>query len=156
MLKIANNKIETLAEVKTLQGLEQLKIIDLQDNTVASVDNYRDTIFEAFPDLDVLDGKYKNGEVYESESDDDFYGEEGEFDQEEQEKILEQLDEETRKRLDEGKLSAEEMEALGLIPEMFMNEEYGEEEVEEGDDGEEKKDDEKKDAWTERCAPQKT
>jgi hypothetical protein len=114
---------------------------------VASVDNYRDAIFETFADLDVLDGKYKNGEVYESESDDEYYGEEGEFDQEEQEKILEQLDEETRKRLDEGKLSAEEMEALGLIPEMFMAEEYGEEEVEEAEEGaDEKKDEEKKDA----------
>lgn len=50
------------------------------------------------------------------------------------------------------------MEALGLIPEMFMAEEYGEEEVEEGDDGadEKKEGDEKKDAWTESCAPRKT
>ena len=144
MLKIAKNKIDTLDEVKSLSGLAELKILDLLDNKVTEAENYRETIFEAIPTLDVLDGKFKNGEVYESDSDDEFYGEEGEMDLEEQEKILEQLDEETRKRLDEGKLSAEEMEALGLMPEMFMNEEYGEEEIEEGDDaaeGEEEKDD---------------
>lgn len=144
MLKIAKNKIDTLDEVKSLSGLAELKILDLLDNKVTEAENYRETIFEAIPTLDVLDGKFKNGEVYESDSDDEFYGEEGEMDLEEQEKILDQLDEETRKRLDEGKLSAEEMEALGLMPEMFMNEEYGEEEIEEGDDaaeGEEEKDD---------------
>ena len=83
VLKIANNKVETLDEVKTLSSLDKLKILDLQDNSVTSAENYRDTVFEALPTLDVLDGKFKNGEVYESESDDDFYGEEGEFDQEE-------------------------------------------------------------------------
>lgn len=135
VLKIANNKIASLDEVKVLAGLKDLKILDLQDNPVTSKDDYRDTVYKTIESLEVLDGKYKSGDVYESESEDEFlFDEEGEADLEEQDKILEQLDEETKKRLEEGKMTAEEMEALGLRADLFMNEEYGEEEQEEAED----------------------
>ena len=102
------------------------------------MDNYRETLFKTFPKLEVLDGTNKDDEdVLSDDDDEDAYGEEGEFelDDEEDGKILAQLDEDTRKRLQEGKMTEEELEALGLggLGGFPDDAEYGEEEVDEGD-----------------------
>ena len=99
-------------------------------NEVCKADNYRDKVFEMLPSLEVLDGEDKDGKFIESEDDDDDYGEEGELDMDDD--ILAQLDDDTRKRLQEGKIGPDELEALGLPPSMFlMGDEGGEDEQDE-------------------------
>ena len=78
------------------------------------------------PTLEVLDCQDKEGEFVESDEDDEDYGEEGELDLEDD--LLAQLDEETKQRLREGKMSAEELEALGLDPGLLDADEGEEEE----------------------------
>jgi hypothetical protein len=53
--------------------------LDLSDNEVCKIENYRDLIYGALPNLEVLDGKDKEGGSYISFDGED-YGEEGEFD----------------------------------------------------------------------------
>ena len=93
-------------------------------------------MFKTIPKLEVLDGTDKNDEdVLSDDDDEDIYGEEGEFELDEDEKILAQLDDDTRKRLQEGKMTEEELEALGLggLGDFPDGAEYGEEEVDEQD-----------------------
>ena len=86
----------------------------------------------------MLDGTDINGEDVLTDDDDDEYGEEGEydFDDEEDDKILAQLDDDTRKRLQEGKMTEEELEALGLggLGGLPDDAEYGEEELDDKDE----------------------
>ena len=113
--------------------------LDLTGNAVQQVENYRDTLFKTLPKLEVLDRTDKNDEdVLSDDDDEDIYGEEGEFelDDDEDDKILAQLDDDTRKRLQEGKMTEEELEALGLggLGGFPDDAEYGEEEVDEKDE----------------------
>ena len=77
VLKIGNNKIQTIDEVKQLAGLTELIQLDIQHNPITNVDNYRQQILDAFPKLEVLDGKDRDGGDFSSNED---YGEEGEMD----------------------------------------------------------------------------
>lgn len=142
ILKLCNNKIDTLEQVKLLVDIVGLVKLDLTGNKVCDVDNYRQSVFEAFPKLEALDGTDKNDQPVESEDDsdeDDLYGdEEGELENDE---LLGQLDEDTRKRLMEGKMTAEELEALGVGEDDFFPEEFGEDELDEdAEEGDESKD----------------
>lgn len=51
--------------------------LDIDENPIAKIDDYRNKVYETLPNLSVLDGKNKDGESVYSEED---YGEEGEFD----------------------------------------------------------------------------
>ena len=51
--------------------------LDIDENPIAKVEDYRTKVYAALPNLNVLDGKNKDGESVYSEED---YGEEGEFD----------------------------------------------------------------------------
>ena len=127
MLKLCNNKIDTLEEIKCLTGLKSLLKLDLTGNKVCEEEDYTKKVFEMLPSLEVLDMQDKQGEFVESDEDDDEYGEEGEGELDED--LLAQLDEETKKRLREGNIAPEELEALGLPPEMlglFADDEEGE------------------------------
>jgi hypothetical protein len=67
--------------------------LSLEGNPIASKPDYREKVFEIFPELEVLDGTDRDGNVIESVEDDESdYGEEGE---------AEEMSEETRKRLQE-------------------------------------------------------
>ena len=92
-----------------------------------------------FPTMEVLDCQNAEGDFVESEEDDEDYGEEGELDLEDD--LLAQLDEDTKQRLRDGKMTEEELEALGLDPALLDADEGEEEEQSEvnGDAGEEKK-----------------
>ena len=140
VLKLCNNKIDTLDELKCLKDLKALLKLDLTGNKVCEVENYTEKVFEMLPTLEVLDCQDKEGEFVESDDDDEDYGEEGELDLEDD--LLAQLDEDTKQRLRDGKMNAEELEALGLDPALLDADEGEEEEqseaVEEGE-GEEKK-----------------
>lgn len=50
--------------------------LDIDENPIAKIDDYRTKVYEALPNLNVLDGKNKDGESIYSEED---YGEEGEL-----------------------------------------------------------------------------
>ena len=77
VLKLSNNKILSIAEIKKLVPCEGLIHLDLENNEITKITDYRETIFKTLPQLQVLDGKDdQNMSVY---TDDD-YGEEGELD----------------------------------------------------------------------------
>lgn len=96
VLRLANNKIASMDDIKGLSELKNLSNLDLVENPVCSTEDYkREAIFDAIPSLVVLDFVYKNGEEY--ESDDDDYDEElllGEGGEDEMEQLKASLTEE--------------------------------------------------------------
>lgn len=77
----------------SIQSTILLGNLSLEGNPIASKPDYREKVFEIFPELEVLDGTDRDGNVIESVEDDESdYGEEGE---------AEEMSEETRKRLQE-------------------------------------------------------
>lgn len=128
ILKLSNNRISTVDQVKALTSLEKIIHLDLSDNEVCNVDGYRDKIYEALPNLQILDGKTRDGESMMSFEGDEDYGEEGEFDAENDlrmQEIIDKLDPETRKRFEDGEIGIEDLKGLGLIPDDFDLESYG-------------------------------
>lgn len=79
VLKLANNKIKALEDIKTLSSFKSLKNLDLGENEVTKIDDYRKKIYGLLPQLEILDGHDKDNQSVESS--DDEYGEEGEYDQ---------------------------------------------------------------------------
>lgn len=149
-LKACNNKISNISEVLALvKGLPKLMTIDLSDNEVCKVDDYRKQVFEANKSLEVLDGTNQDGEEADDFTDDEDYGEEGEFEmleKEMQEEILKKLDPEMKQRYLNGELGFKELAAMGLIDgdlgeegEFDLDDEYGDEEGEEDKEEGEKK-----------------
>lgn len=80
VLKLANNKISNLDDLKTLTSFKSLKNLDLVENPVTKIEDYRNKIFRLLPQLEVLDGRNTDNQSVQS-SEEDEYGEEGEFDQ---------------------------------------------------------------------------
>jgi len=60
--------------VKVLKEIEGLLKLDLSGNDVCKLDDYRDSIFKAVPQLECLDGKDKDDQSVETEDDEDDYG----------------------------------------------------------------------------------
>lgn len=112
MLRLANNKIASVEDVKSLGALKSLANLDLVENPVCSSEEYkRDAIFDAIPSLEVLDFVCKNGDEY--ESDDEDYDEElflGEGGEDEMEQLKAQLTEE----------QLEELKKQGITPEEYI------------------------------------
>lgn len=84
-------------DISQLQAIQSLTIcnLSLSENPISETDGYREKMFELFADLQILDGKDKEG--VEQESLDGSI----EDDDEEGEGELEELDEETIKKLRE-------------------------------------------------------
>ena len=128
VLKLSNNKISSIDHVKLLAGLDKMIHLDLSNNEVCQLDGYRDKVYEALPNLQILDGKTRDGESYLSLDGEEDYGEEGEFDTENDlrmQEIIEKLDPETRKRFEDGEIGIEDLKGLGLIPDDFDIDSYG-------------------------------
>ena len=51
ILKICNNKINTLEQVKKLKDLDKLIKLDLSGNEVCEVENYREKVFDDLKNL---------------------------------------------------------------------------------------------------------
>ena len=76
-LKVSGNKISNLDDILCLKDFKNLSQLDIDENKITEIEDYRNKVYEALPNLHVLDGKNKDGESIYSEED---YGEEGEFD----------------------------------------------------------------------------
>lgn len=56
ILNLSGNKIKDFEELKPLCKLENLEILDLFNNEVTQIENYRDSVFSLIPSLKYLDG----------------------------------------------------------------------------------------------------
>ena len=83
-LRIANNYIKNLDEIKCLEKLSELAYIDLTECPITKMEKYREKLFEIFKKLKILDGADKDGKEQEDDNDDD---EEDELDEEDKEFI---------------------------------------------------------------------
>ena len=70
-LRIANNNINNFDEIKCLENLPELTLLDFTDSAITKSKNYREEIFKNFKKLKVLDGIDKNGNVVEDEDEDE-------------------------------------------------------------------------------------
>ena len=127
-LRIANNNIKNIDEIKSLESLSELTYIDLTDSPVTNKENYREKLFNIFKKLKYLDGVDKDGKVCEEEEDDN----------EEEEEELE-LDEDDNKFIDDEKREGAENE-----DELEEAEDDLEDNEEERDEEDEKEEDNKK------------
>jgi Leucine-rich repeat (LRR) protein len=51
ILKLSNNQIKTIDEIKTLISCKSLESLDLTNNPVSEIENYQTLVREALPDL---------------------------------------------------------------------------------------------------------
>ena len=51
VLKISNNKIRTIEQVKSLAPCSELTNLDLGDNDVCKIEDYRDLVYKALPNV---------------------------------------------------------------------------------------------------------
>jgi Ran GTPase-activating protein (RanGAP) involved in mRNA processing and transport len=93
-LKLANNKIAKLEDLKPLIDLKNLKNLDLQGNPCQKLADYRKYVLDIMPGLEVLDSFDRQGKEVVSDDSSD-YGEEGEEE-------MEEMDEEEEKKMIEG------------------------------------------------------
>jgi acidic leucine-rich nuclear phosphoprotein 32 family protein A/C/D len=69
-LNLCGNLIETIDDIKILTGVKSLLTLDLYENKVTQVPNYREEVFKLMPSLRYLDGYDANNEEIEvSEAD---------------------------------------------------------------------------------------
>jgi len=134
-LKVSGNQISKLEDIAVLKDFEHLMHLDIDENPIAKIEDYRNKIYAALPNLNVLDGKNKDGESIYSEED---YGDEGgedDFDNDFEER-LNNLTEDQREKLRTGELTQEDLKGMGLGGIGESSEiEYDEEGEEEQDDG---------------------
>ena len=60
ILKICNNKINTMDQINKLKDLGSLIKLDLSGNEICKIDKYREQVFESLTQLQCLDGKDKD------------------------------------------------------------------------------------------------
>ena len=140
-LKICNNKIKSIEKVIEFIGkMKQLTKLDLSGNPVTQEDDYNKKVLAAMrkntSDAEerlILDGHDEDMiSVSDDSEDDDEADEEGELEMMENE-LLKGMDPEIRKKFENGELSLEELEKMGIAN--FGD--YGEEgEIEQYDDEE--------------------
>ena len=65
-MRLSNNLISKIEDIKCLNKLD-ISYLDLNSNPITHIDNYRDNVFKIFPNLNVLDGIDKDGQIVESE-----------------------------------------------------------------------------------------
>lgn len=98
VLKISNNGIKTMEEIKELAKCEKLESLDISNNPLCSTEGYTDKVRELLPSLDVLDGFNKEGAEVVSEDE----SEEGDEDEEEGDDDEEAASEEGEEEGEEG------------------------------------------------------
>jgi len=141
-LKLGNNKIAIVEELKCLASMSKLKNLDLEGNPVQDTPEYKpEDIFAMIPSLEVLDMKTKDGEDAPDSEEEDDYGEEGEEEMDEAERVAllkEHLSDKQKAKLEAAGVSIQDYLA-GNGPDLtdedfddYDDEEAGEEEDDEG------------------------
>ncbi|XP_049293121.1 acidic leucine-rich nuclear phosphoprotein 32 family member A isoform X3 [Anopheles funestus] len=77
-LNLSGNRIKDFDELQPLKDLENLEVLDLFNNQVTLIENYREKLFQLIPSLNYLDGFDK--EYVEAPSDEEDMAEEEEAD----------------------------------------------------------------------------
>ena len=132
-------KLSLILTLQLQKGLKELSNLDLRENPITEQDDYKKSVFDMFPQLEVLDGLDKeDNEVLSEEDEEDEYGEEEYGDEEGEGDFIEKdkLDPEVRKQLREqypngapdGEEEEEEYDEEGEGEEYDDEEEYGDEE----------------------------
>lgn len=148
---MANNQINDLKSLEAIKCLTELRNLDLIENKVTNEPDYREKVFDMFPELQVLDQLNKEGDEVLSVDDEDDYGEEGEEDDDDDGYNMQNLTEEQKAKL---RGQGVDMEKYMLGEDSDLEGEYGEEELSEGGYGDEEgnspKDDEDEGAGEKR------
>lgn len=80
---------------------------------MCDLEDYRDKVFDDFTNLQCLDGKDRDNQSIESDDDDEYGGESGEFDKDDDiaipDDVLERLDPEIREKYKNGEISKHEL-----------------------------------------------
>lgn len=148
MLKLTNNYITSLTEIKKLEPLHiSLYQLELLGNPLCETNMYMQRVFKALPELDILDGVDRDGNEVMSDEDDvnedmdlDDYGDE-------QDMIADGVMDEKKKRKGGGEdLSGRNLGRGGGMSGKFDNDDAEDDDDEDdGEDDEEKDDDEDED-----------
>lgn len=133
-LKIGNNKLKSLEKVLAfVSKMKQLTKLDLAGNDVCEQEDYREKVVAAMQknttdpeERIILDGHDEDNISVSDDSEDDEEGdEEGEIEMMDHE-LIKNMDPETRRRFENGELSLEELEKMGIAT-FDEGEDYGEE-----------------------------
>lgn len=135
-LNLSGNKIKDLDTLQPLKEFKNLKNLDLFNNEVTNLDNYREKVFSLIPSLRCLDGfDTDDCEVDDSEGEDDeVNGNEdgdGDANEEDSEEVSDEEDEED---FDDGGVGLEAVYKDGLEDESDEDDFLCDEEEEEDDD----------------------
>ncbi|XP_065226685.1 acidic leucine-rich nuclear phosphoprotein 32 family member A-like [Planococcus citri] len=104
-LNLSGNKIKDLESLEPLKECKNLKILEICSNEAASIENYREKLFNLIPQLKIVDGYNANQESDDSEVDEEEIngnGEEVSFDGEDDDDDDEDGDEEGADEEDDG------------------------------------------------------
>ncbi len=63
-IRLANNKIDSIEDIKVLTRFKNLEILELEECPITKYPKYRERIFEILPDLLCLDNFTKDGQPY--------------------------------------------------------------------------------------------
>ena len=70
-------KLSLILTLQLQKGLKELSNLDLRENPITEQDDYKKSVFDMFPQLEVLDGLDKeDNEVLSEEDEEDEYGDE--------------------------------------------------------------------------------
>ncbi|XP_017797999.1 PREDICTED: acidic leucine-rich nuclear phosphoprotein 32 family member A [Habropoda laboriosa] len=149
-LNLSGNKIKDLDALQPLKEFKNLKSLDLFNNEVTILDNYKEKVFSLIPSLRCLDGfDTDDCEVDDSEGEDDeVNGNEdgdGDANEEDSEEVSEEEEDDD---FDDGGVGLEAVYKVGLEDESDEDEFLCDEEEEEDDDDNE---DDEQDEEEESC-----
>lgn len=63
-IRLANNKIESFEDIKTLSKYKNLEYLELEECPITKKPKYRETVFEILPDLLYLDNLTRDNQPY--------------------------------------------------------------------------------------------
>lgn len=71
-VSIGDNKINSINDLKPLTGIDSIVQLDFSGTKFSETSDYREKVFEHFPNLIILDNKDKDGNSYQFESEEEY------------------------------------------------------------------------------------